>query len=437
MGILKRYILKEHLSPFLISLAVVTFILLTDRIIDLLNTIIEKRLDIATIVNIFAYSLPFMLALSIPMAVLVATILAFGRMAVDRETIAMKSSGINVYRMITPLLIATCALTGLMIYFNHWFLPESNHKLKNLMVEIAYYKPMTSIKAGEYTHLMDYTIFVRENNESELRDILIYDRSQARFPQTIIAQSGHIVQMDGGNSMQITLNQGEMHVRDEREQDKYQVREFETYVINLRNLGATLDNLETDYRSDREMTISQLQTNIRERKAELAKHREESENINRRLEAVGSRNDSEHRRLLVMKQISDDRVKELDITVRSLLVEYHKKFALSFAVVIFVLIGIPLGLMTRSSGIGMAFSVSAIIFLIYYIALNSGEQFADRGHLSPFIAMWLSNFIFLAVAIMLIIASIYEKKIIDLHRLSWRISHLKARKSDIPDEVIH
>ncbi len=437
MGILKRYVLKEHLAPFMISLAVVTFILLTDRIIDLLNTIIEKKLDIGTIVNLFALSLPFMLALSIPMAVLVATILAFGRMTVDREVLAIKSGGINVYRMITPLLIAAFALTGLMIYFNHWFLPESNHKLKNLMVRIAYYKPMTAIKAGEYTHLMDYTVFVRENNESELRDILIYDRSQTRFPQTVIAKSGHIIQMDKGNSMQITLNQGEMHVRNEKEKDKYQVREFDSYVINLRNLGTTLDTFETGYRSDREMSIHQLLSDIQKNKTELAKHRIESDNLAQRLHALGTGNDSERRRFLVMKQISDDRIKELDICIRSLQVEYHKKFALSFAVIIFVLIGIPLGLMTRSSGIGMAFSVSALIFLIYYVALNAGEQIADRGYMSPFIAMWMSNFVFLALTIVLIIASINEKRIIDLHRLSWRISHLKVRKMDIPDEVLH
>ncbi|MBM4403868.1 MAG: LptF/LptG family permease [Candidatus Cloacimonetes bacterium] len=437
MGILKRYILKEHLAPFLISLAVVTLILLTDRIIDLLNTVIEKKLDPGTVINLFALSLPFMLALSIPMAVLVATILAFGRMTVDRETIAMKSSGINVYRMITPLLAVACALTGLMVYFNHWFLPESNHKLKNLMVKIAYYKPMTSIKAGEYTHLMDYTVFVKENNASELRDILIYDRSQTRFPQTLIAKSGRISQMDQGNSMEIMLNQGEMHVRDDKEPNKYQVRHFDSYVINLRNLGAAMDTYETGYRSDREMTFQQLKSDIHAKKEELAKARTESEGINQRLNALGNGTDIERRRYLVMKQISDDRVRELDIAVRSLLVEYHKKFALSFAIIIFVLIGIPLGLMTRSSGIGMAFSVSSLIFLIYYVALNSGEQFADKGYMSPFIAMWLSNFIFLGVAIVLIIASIYEKQIIDLHRLSWRLTHLKVRKSELPDEVLH
>ncbi len=442
MKVLSKYILKEHISPFLISLLVVTFILLIDRIIDLLNLIIEKKLDFATIASVFGLSLPFMLALSIPMAVLVATILAFGRMTVDREMIAMKSSGINVYHMIYPLMIAAFLLTGLMVYFNHYFLPESNHKLKNLMVKIAYYKPMTIIKPNEFNSLMEYTIFVKENNESELKDIMIYDRSDSRFPKIIIANTGRVIQMDQGNSLQITLHDGQMHERDEKEPGKYQIRNFQHFVINIRNIGNRMDFVETGYRSDREMTHKQLREGIREKKTEIEQKQGEIATLAKRLEILkfssfSSENLRDMRRLTVMQNMNKDRLKELSESLRSLQVEYHKKYALSFAIIIFVLIGIPLGLMTRSSGIGMAFSVSSLIFLIYYIALTGGEQLADKGYMTPFIAMWISNIVFFVLSLILIIASIYEKSLIDLHRLSWRIGHLKVKKTDIPDEVIH
>ncbi|MFO7660575.1 MAG: LptF/LptG family permease, partial [Candidatus Cloacimonadaceae bacterium] len=201
MMVLKRYILKEHIAPFFLSLMVVTFVLLIDRVIDLLNTIIEKKLDIGTILEVFGLSMPFMLALSIPMAVLVATILAFGRMTVDRETIAMKASGINIYRMTSLLILAAVLLTGAMMYFNHYTLPETNHKLKNLMLKIAYYKPMTIIKPGEFTNITDYTIYVKENLGTELRGIVIFDRTETRYPKTIYAQSGMISQLDNGNTL--------------------------------------------------------------------------------------------------------------------------------------------------------------------------------------------------------------------------------------------
>jgi len=440
--ILKRYIIREHIAPFFLSLMVVTFILLIDRIIDLLNTIIEKRLDLTTVSQIFGLSLPFMLALSIPMAVLVATILAFGRMTVDRETVALKASGINIYRLIGPLMIVAVLLTGAMMYFNHYTLPETNHKLKNLMLKVAYYKPMTIVKEGEFTNITDYTIYVKENLETELRGIVIYDRTESRFPKTIYAKSGMITQLENGNTLEVKLNDGEMHEKDEKDPNKYQVRSFKSFVLYLRNLGSKIDFVDTDYRSDREMTANELIKNISEKEKEIIQKNTQIDNFQRRINVLDLspkkyEDFEEMKRLRMMLLMDKDRLSELTETVNSLKVEYHKKYALAFAIVIFVLIGIPLGLMTRSSGIGMAFSVSSLIFLIYYIALNSGEQLADKGYMSPFLSMWISNLLFLILAIILIISSIYEKKLVDLHLLSWKLTHKRSKKAIIPDEVIH
>jgi lipopolysaccharide export system permease protein len=440
--ILKKYILKEHVAPFFISLLVVTFILLIDRVIDLLNTIIEKKLDAMTVLQVFGLSLPYLLALAIPMAVLVATILAFGRMTVDRETIAMKASGINIYRIVGPLLFVALLFTGAMVYFNHVTLPETNHKLKNLMLKIAYYKPMTIIKPGEFSNITEYTIYVKENLGTELRGILIYDRTESRFPKTIYAQSGTISQMDNGNSLRIVLKNGEMHERNERERGKYQVRTFQNYILHIRNLGNSSEYIDTGYRSDREMTYKELTAGIRDKDKEIKAKIKQIADFDRRINMLrlGSSpldGDYESKRIQMLRKQEQDRLDELLESRDALKVEYHKKFALAFAIIIFVLIGIPLGLMTRSSGIGMAFSVSSLIFLVYYIALNGGEQLADKGFMSPFLSMWISNFVFLVLAVLLIIGSIYEKKLIDLHTLSWKLSHKRIKKSPLPDEVLH
>jgi len=440
--VLKRYVLREHIAPFFISLFVVTFVLMIDRVIDLLNTIIEKKLDILTVLQVFGLSLPFMLALSIPMAVLVATILAFGRMTVDRETIAMKASGINVYQMIGPLMVVTVLLTGGMMYFNQFTLPDMNHKLKNLMLKIAYYKPMTIVKPGEFTNVADYTVYVKENLLTELRGIVIYDRTESRFPKTIYAKSGKITQMDNGNSLEIILKDGEMHERDDKAQGQYQVRTFRTFVLHIRNLGSNIDFIDTGYRSDREMTAKDLITGIKDKKKELALKTVQVAEFDRRLNINKLNPDTpdtrkEAKRLGMMKLMETDRMTELREDTNSMLVEYNKKYAIAFAILIFVLIGIPLGLMTRSSGIGMAFSVSSLIFLIYYIALTGGESLADKGYMSPFLSMWISNFIFLVVAALLIIGSIYEKQLINLPALAWKLTHKRDKKATLPDELVH
>jgi lipopolysaccharide export system permease protein len=440
--ILKRFILKEHISPFLISLLVVTFVLLIDRIIDLIDLIVEKQLPAGIVLEVFGLSIPYMLALSIPMAVLVATILAFGRMSVDREVIAIKSSGINIYAMLGPLFATAIVLTGLMVYFNHWFLPDTNHRLKNLMLKIAYYKPMTIIEAGEYNHLLDYTVWCSENTEEELRDVLIYDRSESRFPRTIYAKSGKVFQMNNGNALRIVLNNGEMQQRNEREPGKYSTTHFEQYTIHVKDLGNREDLFETGYRSDREMTYGQLTATLKDRKKELQEKRQEVQNLETRM-AAGTlladpyRAQNEKKRLYSMQQVAQNRVQELSSTIHALEVEYHKKFALSFAIIIFVMVGVPLGLMTRTSGIGMAFSVSSVIFLVYYVALNMGEQFADKGQFNPFLSMWFSNILFFILACLLILASIKEKRLLDMQVLAWRLKNLRSRKNPPPDEVVH
>lgn len=442
MMILKRYILKEHISPFLISLLVVTFVLLIDRIIDLIDLIVEKQLPASIVIEVFGLSLPYMLALSIPMAVLVATILAFGRMSVDREIIAVKSSGVNIYAMLGPLIIAALMLTGLMVYFNHWFLPDTNHRLKNLMLKVAYYKPMTIIEAGEYNHLLDYTVWCAENTEKELKNVLIYDRSETRFPRTIYAETGEVIQMNNGNALRIILKNGEMQQRNEREPGKYSTTKFSQYIINVKDLGNRTDVFESGYRSDREMTYRQLTATLRDRQKELDTKRQEVENLGARIAAGSLSADpfaaqTEHRRLFSMQQVALSRVQELEANVQAMKVEYHKKFALSFAIIIFVMVGVPLGLMTRTSGIGMAFSVSSVIFLVYYVTLNMGEQFADKGQFNAFISMWFSNILFFILACLLIWGSIREKRLFDMHVLIWRLKHLRSRKQAPPDEVVH
>lgn len=310
------------------------------------------------------------------------------------------------------------------------------------MIKIAYYRPMTIIKAGEFNTVMDYTVFVKENKGDELLDVLIYDRSQPNIPRVILAQSGNVTQMDNGNSLRLVLKKGEMHERNPKENGKYQYRSFNEFAVNIRNLSANFDMSESGYRSDREMTYNQLKQSISARKREIGDADKEVSQLESRIDGLTRQvqnfeTEVELRRLGIMRKLAEDKKTGIQQTLRSLEVEYHKKFSLSFAIIIFVLIGIPLGLMTRSSGIGMAFSVSSIIFLIYYVALNGGEQLADKGLMSPFLSMWVSNMVFLVIALGLIYASIKEKQLINLRLLSWRITHWKMKKTNAPDEIIH
>ena len=438
MKILERYILKENLQPFLLSLMVITFLILTNRIIELLNLIIEKKLDFFTVVSIFSLSLPYMLALSIPMSVLVASILSFGRLSLDNEVIAFKSCGINIYTLMRPTVIAALLLSVFMIYFNNQILPNTNHKLKNLMIKAHYRRPITDIKTGIFNTVKKFTIYVKENTGKEMRGLVIYNRENSKYPATITAERGKINLSNGGNSIKLELFNGEMHERNKKKPTTYETKRFKKFVLYRHDLGYKVNETSSEYRSDRELSSKAM-------KEKINRHERKIEDLNReitkfnekikRSEAKETLDKTRKKRLKKYKNtvsMNKSKIADLNRKILAYEVEIQKKYSIAFACLVFVLVGAPVGMMTRTSSVGMAFTVSSLVFVIYYSALVGGEELADKGYVSPFIAMWIANFVFAIVGIYLIVSSVKETKFINLKPIKNKIAKLlKLRRNEI------
>jgi lipopolysaccharide export system permease protein len=433
MKILERYILKENFKPFVVSLFVATFVMLLDKIIDLLNLIIDKKLDFVTTISIFSLSLPFMLALSVPMAILLASIMSFGRLSVDNELVAFKSCGINIYTLMRPTVIAALLISIFMIFFNNAILPETNHMLKNLMIKANYRRPATAIVPGTFTTLKKYTIYAKERVDEELSGILIYSRESTKFPQTISAERGNIFLSNGGNSLKAVLYNGQMHERDPKEPDKYQVSQFKKFTLNLPDLGYKMNEASSDYRGDRELSSRAMLDIISGKKEEIIVLNEAAENLLNKIEKLKEDTLSIIRKKDFKKnsnslKIKKDKIKTLESDIRKYEVEVHKKYAIAFACLIFVLIGAPVGMMTKTTGVGMAFSVSAFVFLIYYGCLTLGEELADKGIISPFLAMWIANIIFSIIGVYIVVMSVKEMKFVNLNKIKDKTNKLLGLK---------
>jgi len=420
--IFERYFLFETIKPFFLCLFVITFVMMLDRIIDLMNTIIEKDLDLVTIVNLFTLSLPFIVALSVPMAVLTSTIMAFGRMSVDKELTAAKSTGVNIYKLTRLLALFFLIVSVGMAYFNDFILPETNHVLKNLLVKVAYKKPITAIKPGTFTTINNMTIYTRHRDGEALYDLLIYNLEGKRYPQTIQAKKGELYIDQITDQLKVVLYDGEMYERDIANPEIFNITKFEKYTLFKADLGYATDETGSDFRGNRELSSIQMRELISGYSADLSKINSDLTHYQTVLASIDDINHlkdenpieyqkqtDEYRKYATLNSNKVAQKADMEKQIRIYFVEIHKKYSLAVTCFIFMMVGLPIGMMTKTSGIGVSFIFSSIIFLVFYFLLIFGEEFATKDILNPVLAMWLPPIIFSILGTVLIYFSSKEK----------------------------
>ena len=436
MKILYRYIFREHIGPFFFGLAVIMFVLVMDFILEILNLIIGKGLNAFVILQVFVLNLAWMLALAVPMAVLISTLMAFGRLSQDNEIIALRSSGVSIYRLILPPLVASVLLAGGMAYFNDRVLPELNHQARLLMTDIHQKRPTWNLKENVFIdEIPGYHILIKkiDPHTNDVQGVTIYDVGNRRFPRTIIADRGKIEFTPDGNTLIFQLFDGEIHEMDEQSPERYRKVSFDKQIIYIHNVGNKLVRSQSDYRTDREKTSAQMLGEVKKLKATVMASREQIQNIastsweklnsavyNRNAPAVEPGQVTE--KLMkenqnVLNQISSEEqnIRSQRRYKNSLLVEVHKKFALAVACVVFILVGAPLGIMAKKGGVAVGLGLSLGFFVLYWAFLIGGEELADRQFISAFWAMWSANILIGGAGIYILIKSARETKF-----LSWK-----------------
>ena len=444
MRILERYVLREHLFPFLIGFSVVIFLLTLDFMFDLVDLAIGKGVGAGVVLELFILSLGYMVALAFPCAVLIATLATFGRLSQDNEISAMKATGVNLLRIVAVPFWAAAVLAGLLVLFNNEVLPESNHALANLMADVGRKRPTAQILEGVFIDdFIGYSIFVEkvDDRSNRIQGVKIYQLNNNARPTTILADWGVIHNSPDGRVMSLELHDGEIHEVPPNEGERtYRRLQFKTHVINIRNVGVDLERRERDARGDREMDLGMMQASIRKLRKDLdaAKSRRDRvlqdagfpnyksfvmaavphqpargiqawiRKATRALASVGvvaAPKEETPKRFIspVTADIIQMRQMEVDALERraqSLEVEVQKKFSIPAACLVFVLVGAPLGIRARRSGMAVAF-LSILFFVFYYLCLAGGEELADRRLLIPWIAMWTPNIVIGAIGLIL------------------------------------
>lgn len=424
--ILARYILKEHIAPFFYALFVITFLFLVDFLIRILSSILSKGLGWRVVLEIMILNLAWMLALSIPMAVLVATLMAFGRFSSDNEITAMKALGVSPFRAMLPVLLVAVALGVGLVYFNNDILPEANFRAAALRNDIGRKKPTALITPRTLIRDFDnYLIWIDRLDEpsGRLGGVRIYGLEPGKPVRYTYADSAYMEYANGGKSILIHLLGGENHFVDPKEAANYVRVAFKRQDVAIDNVDATLERHQRTYRTDREMNIPDMYAIVKASEGRLATLRKEyREKIFDELHAmdiviaadtvkdvpprllqgtwwkddpIGTLAYAEVKRqekdkLYLIERYERREENELR-EINQFMVEIHKKISMPVACLVFVFIGVPLGVMARRGGIGTGVIYSVAFYLLYWVCLMRGEIMADRLIIEPWVAMWLPN----------------------------------------------
>ncbi len=265
MKILHRYVLKEHVGPLTFALTALTSILLLQYIGKHFGELVGKGLPTAVIAEFFGLSIPLTVALTLPMAVLVATLYAFSRLAAENEITALKASGVSLVSVLTPVLWAAVGVTVVMIAFNDQVLPRSNHALAVLERDIAQKKPTFGLREQVINEVSPGKLYLRAGHLDEasnlMREVTIYDMADPTRRRTIYADSGNMRMSKGMTDLELTLYKGNMQDVPTANPDELQRLYFNVDQVRVRGVGNQFQKTTADsYKSDREMTVCEMQT---------------------------------------------------------------------------------------------------------------------------------------------------------------------------------
>ncbi|MCH8010524.1 MAG: LptF/LptG family permease [Candidatus Marinimicrobia bacterium] len=424
MQILTRYIFKEHLLPFFLSLLMVFFLLFTNFLLRAVDRILGKGLELSVILEYLLLNTAHILALAAPMAVLLATLMAFGRFSEDNEITALRSSGVSFPQILWPALIFSILVAGPLTYFNNAVLPEMNHKARLLSRDIYRKRPDINIEPGYFIDdLPQYSLIVKGRKGKRFQDVRIFSKDRAVTQTTIYAREATFTTIQ--DAILVTLFDGEIHELDTKEFQNYRRIIFEKHQITIHADDLSLERRDSSSRTDREMTVEMMSEKVSDYEGKIATVFERIKGQMKKVIPDAEPPKSFDIASAFLKKVGESFKADSSLTEKELIkknrtiqsairrlkadyqmidgygrsinrykVEIHKKFSIPVACIVFVLLGAPLGVMAKKGGLATAVIFSFGFFVVYWIFLIAGEGLADRNLITPAFGMWSPNVLF-------------------------------------------
>lgn len=462
-----KYIIKSFLGPWLVTFLVCVFLLLMQFLWKYIDDLVGKGLEWTVIFELLFYASLTLVPLALPLSILLATIMTFGGFGEKNELFAMKSGGVSLYRIMYPLLLFNILVSLGAFYFSNNLLPYTNLKMRSLLFSIQQQRPEVNIRNGIFTEPVDdlsIKVDRKYRNNNTLEGVLIYDhRGNSGNTNVTTAEAGNIKITEDKSVLIMELFDGYRYEELKLEKDKksgnrsrpHQQSKFKKQTVYIELDGLGLDRSNEDlFKNGFEMlnndqlvgAIDSLRTTLHKREYDIYNNiirynlfKGKNEWLNQSEEQKKIAQEKVEDVILDNPQISfelDSILNSLNINQQSKVydyalnysratktyvsyskdetegferwivrhqIEWHRKYVLSLACLLFYLIGAPLGAIIRKGGFGLPVIISVFIFLIYYIISITFEKTVRELVLIPEVGMWISTAILLPIGIFLII----------------------------------
>jgi lipopolysaccharide export system permease protein len=382
MRTLHFYLLRQVLATLLMTVAVFTFVLMLGNVLkEILTLLVNRQTSLMSVLEAIGLLIPFVLVFALPMGMLTATLLVFGRFSADQELTAVRASGVSLISLATPILLLSVALSGVAALINMQVGPQSRVAYKELLSRVGMARFESLLR--EKTFIRDFKgliVYAGTIQGHRLSDILIYELSRQGTVKSYIRASEANLEVDPTNSLihvQL-LDAWRVGIEEGRRVHFYAAETQMTFTNTFAPRGEGSVKV-TD------MTFDQLWDQLRD--------------LEQRVMDSGpvqgtSREELEARR----RELDRQRV---DVTL-PLMVQIHRQVSFSFACIGFTLVGIPLGIRAHRRETTFGIAIALILVAIYYSFFILGQAFQTRPEAYPYLIIWLPNFVFQGVGAILL-----------------------------------
>ncbi len=441
-------IIKAFIGPFIATFFITLLVLVMQFFWLYIDDFVGKGLGTSVIFEFILYQSAVLVPLALPLSILLSSLMTFGNLGESFELVAIKSAGISLLRFMRPLLIVSLFISGIAFVFANNVIPVANLKSRTLLGDIVYAKPAFDLKEGVfYDKIPNFAIKIgtKEDNDSVIRDVIVYEQGNALQDNFIIARSGIMRVTENKRFLEFNLKdgwryqeRGNPYSQGSSEYVRIGFKEYKKQ-FDLSTLGfsnRTADSVNKN--NEKMLSMRQLEVAMDSLRKQINQtYKQNLENLFLQFR-FASLIDSTWKKIPVPDSLKNKKAKSFDdllpdsarinvnqsvqniagsirITAESITsnlkeqgrnlrkhqIEWHRKIVLSLACVVLFLIGAPLGSIIRKGGLGTPLIFAIIFFMVFYFSSTTGEKFAKENSMTPFTGMWLATFVLVPIGLFL------------------------------------